>query len=136
MTLLVSVAEAKDRLRITTDAEDADIESLIHGASAAVMNYLHVDETAFMVPADSDSEYADTSSSSSGSSSSEGSSSDYASSSDMVLAVPPEVQLAVLVLTGNYYRDREAVDAKDWEHGYLPKPVLALLYPLRDPALG
>jgi hypothetical protein len=118
VTLLVSVAEAKERLRITTDAEDADIEAIIHGASAAVMNYLHVDETAFMAPADSDSEF------------------EYMGSSDTILSVPPEVQLAVLVLTGNYYRDREGVEAKDWEHGYLPKPVLALLYPLRDPALG
>jgi hypothetical protein len=111
MTLLVSVAEAKERLRITTDAEDADIEAMIHGASAAVMNYLGVTESAFM---DSDSD---------------------ASSSDG-MTVPPEVQLAVLILTGTLYRDREGVEAKDWEHGYLPKPVIALLYPLRDPALG
>jgi hypothetical protein len=109
VTLLVSVAEAKERLRITTDAEDADIEALIHGASAAVMNYLGATEAAF---ADSD-----------------------ASSSDG-LTVPLEVQLAVLILTGTLYRDREGVEAKDWEHGYLPKPVIALLYPLRDPALG
>ena len=110
MTLLVSVAETKERLRITTDAEDADIEALIHSASAAVMNYLDATEATFT---DSD-----------------------ASSSDTGLTVPPEVQLAVLVLVGNYYRDREGVEAKDWEHGYLPKPVIALLYPLRDPALG
>jgi hypothetical protein len=113
MTLLVSVEDVKNRLRITHDAEDSDIEAIIHGASAAVLNYLHIDESVFL---DSDSEYA--------------------GSSDHNLTVPHEVQLAVLVLVGNFYRDREGVDAKDWEHGYLPKPVIALLYPLRDPALG
>jgi hypothetical protein len=109
MTLLVSVADTKARLRITHSEEDADLEAMIHGASAAVMNYLGVTEDAFM---DSDSSASDG------------------------LFVPPEVELATLVLVGILARDRDGVEAKEWEQGYLPKPVTAILYPLRDPALG
>jgi hypothetical protein len=122
VTLLVSVADTKARLRITHDAEDADLEMMIHGASAAVMNYLGVTEAVFQ-----DSDYA---------SSSEVVGSSDSESEGTGLSVPPEVELAVMVMVGILARDRDGVEMADWEHGYLPKPVIALLYPLRDPALG
>jgi hypothetical protein len=40
------------------------------------------------------------------------------------------------MMVGILARDRDGVEAKDWDHGYLPRPVTSLLYPLRDPALG
>jgi hypothetical protein len=116
MTLLVSVADTKARLRITHSAEDADLEAMIHGASAAVMNYLGVTEDAFMANDSSSSSEPD--------------------SDGPELFVPPEVELATLVLIGILARDRDGVEAKEWEQGYLPRPVTAILYPLRDPALG
>jgi hypothetical protein len=120
--MLVTLAQAKARLRIMHDAEDDDLSDMIRAASAAVMNYLHVTAEAF-----TDSEGAVVSSSSSDSES---------EVADDGITVPWEVQTAVLMLVGVMARDRDSVDSKDWEHGYLPKPVIALLYPLRDPALG
>jgi hypothetical protein len=111
---LVTVEDAKARLRIVHDAEDIDLELMIQQASASVMNYLGLAHN-----------YYETGGSTS-------SSSDSASSS----AVPDEVQLAVLMMVGILARDRDGVEAKDWDHGYLPRPVTSLLYPLRDPALG
>jgi hypothetical protein len=64
------------------------------------------------------------------------SSSDVSSDGSEGGIVPDEVQLAVLMMVGILARDRDGVEAKDWDHGYLPRPVTSLLYPLRDPALG
>ena len=115
--MLVTVEQAKERLRVTHDTEDADLTNMIEGASAAVLNYLGIDGSAFYVPTNSESEVS-------------------SSESDPQLVVPAEVQTATLILVGMLYRDRDGVEAKDWEHGYLPKPVTAFLYPLRDPAMG
>lgn len=116
MTMLVTVEDFKARMRYTHDAEDADIELAIMAASEAVLNYLGLPHNAYDVP-DSDSEMG-------------------SSSSDGYMDVPAAVQQAVLYLAGTFKRDPDGVEAKDWEHGYLPKPVIALLYPLRDPAMG
>ena len=126
MTMLVTIEDFKARMRYTHDAEDADIELAIMAASEAVLNYLGLPHNAYDVP-DSDSEMG---------SSSEGSSSDMGSSSEGYMDVPAAVQQAVLYLAGTFKRDPDGVEMADWEHGYLPKPVIALLYPLRDPAMG
>jgi hypothetical protein len=104
--MLVALEDAKARLRIVHDAEDMDLELMIQSASAAVMNYLGK-PLRF-----------------------------YEEDSDYLGEVPQEVQLAVLLLVGILYRDRDGMEAKDWPHGYLPTPVIAFLYPLRDPAMG
>ena len=108
--MLVTLEDAKARLRIVHDAEDFDLALMIEQASAAVMNYLGKPLDYY-----------------------EGGS---ASSSDGINGVPREVELATLLLVGILARDRDGVEAKDWEHGYLPKPVMAFLYPLRDPVMG
>jgi hypothetical protein len=48
---------------------------------------------------------------------------------------PPNVVNAVLLLAGIFLRDPDGVEAaSNWEQGYLPHAITALLYPLRDPA--
>jgi len=42
-----------------------------------------------------------------------------------------EVKVAVLLLIGELFLNREG--AGNFERGYLPAPVAAILYPLRDP---
>ena len=123
MTMLVTLEDAKARLRIVQDAEDLDLELMIQQASAAVMNYLGrpLDYYTPAVASSSDSESEIPLSSSDG---------------EVAIPVPPEVELATLLLVGILARDRDGVEAKDWEHGYLPKPVMAFLYPLRDPVMG
>ena len=123
MTMLVTLEDAKARLRIVHDAEDLDLELMIQQASAAVMNYLGrpLDYYTPEVASSSDSESEIPLSSSDG---------------EVAIPVPPEVELATLLLVGILARDRDGVEAKDWEHGYLPKPVMAFLYPLRDPVMG
>lgn len=112
--MLVSLAETKARLRIDTDAGDADLELMIEGASHAVLNYLksgadYFLDTAGFVILDSAGD---------------------------PLGVPPEVVNATLILVGYMSRWRDENPDGEYEMGYLPKPVMALLYPLRYPALA
>jgi len=51
-------------------------------------------------------------------------------------AVPFEVKAATLLLIGYLYKDRDGDEGGEYQQGYLPRPVTALLYPLRDPALA
>jgi hypothetical protein len=106
MTMLVDLDTAKLRLRVDHDAEDDSIELAIKGASGAVLNYLKLDR-----------DY-------------------YEDSNGDVVDVPEEVQNATILLAGILVRDPSGTEMKDWEMGYLPRPVMALLYPLRDPALS
>jgi hypothetical protein len=106
MVMLVEVEEVKTRIRFDNDAEDADIELAIKSASAAVLNYLKVPHTS------------------------------YDDSFGVPTGVPYEVVQAVITLVGIWKRDPAGVEMKDWEMGYLPRPVMAILYPLRDPALA
>ena len=50
--------------------------------------------------------------------------------------VPPPVQAATLIMLGTLFRDPDGADAANWQQGFLPFPVMNLLYPLRDPALS
>jgi len=120
MTMLVTIEDAKARLRIVHDAEDLDLEMMIQQASAAVMNYLGLAQdyyTAATASSDSDSDLV-------------------SSDGTTTIPVPDEVQLATLLLVGILYRDRDGTEAKEWQHGYLPWPVTSFLYPLRDPVMG
>ncbi|WP_321941644.1 head-tail connector protein [Paraburkholderia tropica] len=49
--------------------------------------------------------------------------------------VPENVRLATLLYVGIMIRDPDGVESSQWEHGYIPRPVMNILYPLRDPAL-
>jgi hypothetical protein len=108
MVMLVELEQVKARLRFDHDEEDEDIELAIHGASAAVLNYLKVLHTV------------------------------YDDSFGVVIQtdVPFEVQTAVIHLVGIWKRDPSGVEMEKWQQGYLPAPITAILYPLRDPALS
>lgn len=56
----------------------------------------------------------------------------WASEEDM----PVSVKLAALQLIGTFIRDPDGANVDAWQYGYLPTPVINLLYPLRDPALS
>ena len=48
---------------------------------------------------------------------------------------PPQVVNAVILLAGMFIRDPDGVEsASTWTPGYLPNPIVSLLYPMRDPA--
>jgi hypothetical protein len=50
--------------------------------------------------------------------------------------VPEIVKTAIIMLVGALKRDPSAKDSEKWSDAYLPRPVMALLYPLRSPALA
>jgi hypothetical protein len=50
--------------------------------------------------------------------------------------IPGEVKVATIMLTGFLYRSPDQDPDQYFERGYLPMPVTALLYPLRDPAIA
>lgn len=127
--MLVTLQEASEHLRRDTDDDDSDLTLKIHAASAAVLNYLKreslayeperdeggaiiLDEHGYPLPALDD----------------EG---------DPIVRF--EVKAAVLLMLGELYKNREGEQGGEvpsqWGYGYLPRPVVALLYPLRDPAV-
>lgn len=117
MTMLVSLAAAKKQVRVDHDEEDGHIELLTLAASAAVLDYLK-DGATFL---DSDGAVEQ-------------------DSNGEPQGVPYQVQAATLLMLGDLYMNREPVggDKVDGQfgYGYLPRAVVALLYPLRDPALA
>ncbi|RWR08506.1 head-tail connector protein [Paenirhodobacter populi] len=48
----------------------------------------------------------------------------------------PEVKVSVIFLVGIMWRNPDNDTESAFEQGFLPRPVTALLYPLRDPALA
>lgn len=108
MVMLVTLDEAKRRLKWDGDVIDADLQLVIEGASQSVIRYLKKAADSFL---GEDGE---------------------------VIAgeVPADVKTATLMLTGILLRDPDGAQAKDWEQGYLPRPVTALLYALRDPGIA
>lgn len=113
MTLLVSLQQAKDHLRIDTDDGDNDLTLKIHAASAAVLNYIR----------NGADEFTDSSGEA------------IVNSNDEPQGIPYEVQAATLLMLGYLNKDRDGDPDKAYEHGYLPKPVMSLLYPHRTPSL-
>lgn len=106
--MFVTLEEAKLHLRVDGDAEDSDITLKVHAASGAVRGYLK-------------------------------------SAADLYLGedgtpdldkVPFEVKAATLLMLGHLYKDRDEDSSNAYSQGFLPRPVTALLYPLRDPALA
>jgi hypothetical protein len=111
---LVSIELAKQHLRVDYDDEDAIITAYVEAASEAVINYLksgadYFLDSAGFVPEDSAGD---------------------------PLGVPGAVRAATLLQIGFLWKDRDNDEGKAYEMGYLPRPVTALLYPLRDPALA
>jgi len=110
--MIVTLEQAKDHLRVTHDSDDNDITLKIHGASAAIINYLKSSADSFL-----------------------DSSGEVVLDSSALPVVPFVVIQATLLMVGWMYNFREGED-KAFVPGYLPAPIISLLFPLRDPALS
>jgi len=122
--MYVTLARARQHLNMDHNEDDSLIEVYVQAASGAVKNYLK-SASPYEVERDSnDDPILD-------------SSGDpiyvVDSSGDKLVSYP--VQAAVLLMVGFLYKDRDENPDSAFDRGYLPKPVTALLYPLRDPAL-
>jgi len=121
MTMIVTLEQAKAHLRVSHDSDDEDITLKIHAASGAIISYLKSAADVFL---DTTGEVLGM------------------SDSPPVSSAPYVVQQATLLLVGDFFKDREpsteevALTQFGHGYGYLPRAVVALLYPLRDPALS
>jgi hypothetical protein len=121
--MYVTLDRAKRHLAMDHDEDDVLIEAYIGAASEAVKNYLK-SASPYEVERDSNDDPI------------------LDSSGDPVYVVDSSgdkqvkyaVQAATLLQIGFFYRDRDENREGAYEMGYLPKPVTALLYSLRDPA--
>lgn len=119
----VTLTEAKAHLRVDFSDEDTAIELLIGAASSAVKNYLKSASVYEPERDEDDTPIYD----------SDGFP-EIDEDSNTPRTVRLEVKQAVLILVGEWYKNRES--AQDMiDPGHLPVPVMSLLYPLRDPAL-
>lgn len=123
--MYVTLARAKQHLNMDHDEDDNLIEVYVQATSGAVKNYLK-SASPYEVARDSnDDPILD-------------SSGDPVyvedSAGDKLVSYP--VQAAVLLMVGFLYKDRDENPDSAFDRGYLPKPVTALLYPLRKPALA
>ena len=104
--MIVTLAEAREQLQSTHSADDAHLTQLINAASEAVVTYLKV-----------------------------------ADESSIPANATFAAKQATLILVAEFYRNREgATDAmqpgQEFGYGYLPVPVMALLFPHRDPSIA
>jgi hypothetical protein len=114
---LVTLEQAKDQCEVIGTDQDVKITQLVRAASAAVLNYLGDGADFFL----DSSGWVDPEPDSSG-----------------ISIVPAEVQQATLLLVEEFFAHRgsDGGQGAQWAQGFLPPVVTALLYPLRDPALG
>lgn len=119
--MYVTLEDAKTHLRVDFDDDDADLQGKILAASSAVKNYM---KTASVYEPNRDAD------------------GNPETDADGNFTYPAtkrvrfEVRAATLILVGELYKNREAEQDGDAGLGMLPAPVIALLYPLRDPALA
>lgn len=115
---LVSLAQAQDHLRDYYAENEGHIALLITAASRACLKYLDGGEDAW---ADSDGQIAQ-------------------DSNGVPLLVPEDIQAACLLLIGEFYRNRDGEQMGEinsqFGYGFLPRPVVALLFPHRSPVVG
>lgn len=119
MLMLVTLDEVKAALHITHDDDDATLQLFIAAASQAVVNFLDT-QAHVVLGYDSPAE------------------SPY-DSPPATGTAPPEVKAATIILTGHLFRDPDGNSGNPdmaFQNGWLPRPVVALLYPLRDPAVA
>lgn len=126
MIEFVTLGEAKDHLRVTDHNEDdGEITLLLRSASGVIQNYLRGTKTVYEQEQDFYGNWL------------------YDSNDDPIYLydssglriIRYEVKAATLLMIGIFYRDREMVDMEKWQSGFLPAPIVSLLYPLRDPAM-
>lgn len=114
--MYVTLDMAKDHLEVDHDERDDLITAYIEAASSAVKNYLK-SASAYEPARDEDDNPLP----------------DPVDPEDR--EVRYEVRAAVLLMVGYLFRNRDENPENAFVRGYLPAPVTALLYPLRDPAL-
>lgn len=110
---LITLEQAKLRLRVDSDDQDDDISLMIAGASVALLRYL--DSAA--------DEFLD-------------SSGDVIVDSSGAPEIPADVQNACLFLVGSWLRDPDGNDVDKWQPGWMPAPVVSLLASRRVPPLA
>jgi hypothetical protein len=123
--MFVTLEQAKAQIEIDHDDSDDLIVGYILSASAAVKNYLK-SGSVFELERDADfNPVLD-------------SNGDpvYQEDSSGGKIISYVVQAATLILVAYHFKDRDNNASGEFEQGYLPKPVTALLYPLRDPAIA
>jgi len=111
---LVSMKMAKLQLAMDHDEDDLLIEMYLEGASQAVVNYLK-SGSAFFLDSSGEVEY---------------------DVNGEPIGIPPIVKTCVLFMVGVLYRNRDENTDDIFRPGFLPAPVTAMLYSLRDPALA
>lgn len=112
MVALVSVERVKYALRIDHTDDDTLLEEVyIPAASAAVISHLK-GQAEVLLDLDSDG--------------------DLPSGAE----VPAAIEAATILLVGHFLAHPDEDPDKAFEEGQLPRPVRALLHPLRDPALA
>lgn len=142
---LVTLDEARRHLRLDTDVDsngdspdDPDLRLKIAGASAAVLNYLKSRRNLWLRVYETDTagdEVLDSNGDPVPAVDTDGKPIYVVDSNgDRIIADP--IKSATLLMLGFLYRDRDENADGAYEMGYLPKPVTALLYPLRDPAVS
>lgn len=109
--MLVTLQQASEHLRRDTDTDDCDLILKIEAASQAVVNYLKSGADDFL-----------------------DSSGEPITDSSGDILVPRPIQIAVLMMVGFLYKERDG--EADLQHGYLPQSVMSLLYPYRNPAMS
>jgi len=117
--MLVTLEQASAHLRRDDGDDDADLTLKIHAASGAVLNYLK-GANHFEPELDSSGKPV----------------LDDDGKPVYTTHVMYPVQAAVLLMVGYLYKDRDNDKNHEYETGYLPRPVTALLYNLRTPALA
>lgn len=115
MIELVTLDQVKARLKVDGNVDDLNLQGLIYGASRMVLNYLNLTESAYL-----NSDFT----------------MDLNSDTLAYDEVPEEVQVATILLIGYLYRNPDGAESEGWEHGYLPVPVVSILYPLRTPNIA
>jgi hypothetical protein len=126
--MLVTLEDAKNHLLIyfTDSKTDSDLTLKIKAASGAVLNYLKNRKNLYQPEIDQDG-YPILDSKGD---------QIYLLDSQGERIIRDEVRSATLILIGYFFRDRDGQEGDKWAPGFLPAPVTALLYPLRDPALA
>lgn len=113
MVMLVSLQQAKDHLRLDSNDGDNDLTLKIHAASGAVLNYIRNGADVFT---DSSGE-------------------PILDSNGTPIGIPFEIMAATLLMVGYLWKDRDGDPDGAYTLGYLPMPVMSLLYSYRVPSL-
>lgn len=110
MIKLITLDYAKQLLKIDTNDEDVILQALIAASSELVMKYLS-SQAKNVIGLNDSGVVIDPS------------------------VVPERVKIATAMLVGYLKSNPDSDEAKAFEMGYLPKPVMSLLYMDRDPTL-